>query len=112
MSRARLRVLIAGHGSAGRWGVDYTGSPEASPPHATWATRCSSVFERIRGHPAAEGLVNFFGYFYLSLWNHLFGRVVVKNVDPYTLVAGNPAVKKRDRARDVRYRLDYRRPFH
>jgi acetyltransferase-like isoleucine patch superfamily enzyme len=38
--------------------------------------------------------------------------VVVKNVDPYTLVAGNPAVKKRDRARDVRYRLDYRRPFH
>jgi acetyltransferase-like isoleucine patch superfamily enzyme len=188
-------------------------------------------FERIRRHPAAEGLVNFFGYFYLSLWNHLFGRVplywfrhlvvrhlyglrmgrsnlhravtllspwlirigdnvniqmgcfldgrggltignnvdvtpgvrilteqhdidspdyatvkkpvviqdnvviggwamilpgvtvgegaviasgavVVKNVDPYTLVAGNPAVKKRDRARDVRYRLDYRRPFH
>lgn len=40
------------------------------------------------------------------------GAVVVKDVDPYTLEAGNPAVKKRDRARDVRYRLDYRRPFH
>ncbi len=26
------------------------------------------------------------------------GAVVVKNVDPYTLVAGNPAVKTRDRA--------------
>jgi acetyltransferase-like isoleucine patch superfamily enzyme len=40
------------------------------------------------------------------------GAVVVKSVEPYTLVAGNPAVKKRDRARDLRYRLDYRRPFH
>jgi acetyltransferase-like isoleucine patch superfamily enzyme len=40
------------------------------------------------------------------------GAVVVKDVQPYTMVAGNPAVKKRDRARDVRYRLDYRRPFH
>jgi len=40
------------------------------------------------------------------------GSVVVKSVEPYTLVAGNPAVKKRDRARTLRYRLDYRRPFH
>jgi putative colanic acid biosynthesis acetyltransferase WcaF len=40
------------------------------------------------------------------------GAVVVKDVEPYTLVAGNPAVKKRERARDIRYRLDYRRPFH
>jgi acetyltransferase-like isoleucine patch superfamily enzyme len=40
------------------------------------------------------------------------GAVVVKNVEPYTMVAGNPAVKKRDRPRDIRYRLDYRRPFH
>lgn len=40
------------------------------------------------------------------------GSVVVKNVEPFTLVAGNPAVKKRDRARTLRYRLDYRRPFH
>jgi acetyltransferase-like isoleucine patch superfamily enzyme len=40
------------------------------------------------------------------------GAVVTKSVEPYTMVAGNPAVKKRDRARDIRYRLDYRRPFH
>jgi len=40
------------------------------------------------------------------------GAVVAKSVEPYTLVAGNPAVKKRDRAREIRYRLDYRRPFH
>lgn len=40
------------------------------------------------------------------------GAVVVKNVEPYSMVAGNPAVKKRMRARDIRYRLHYRRPFH
>jgi acetyltransferase-like isoleucine patch superfamily enzyme len=40
------------------------------------------------------------------------GAVIVKNVDPYTMVAGNPAVKKRDRAREIGYTLDYRRPFH
>jgi maltose O-acetyltransferase len=40
------------------------------------------------------------------------GSVVTKSVEPYAMVAGNPAVKKRDRARDIRYRLDYRRPFH
>jgi maltose O-acetyltransferase len=40
------------------------------------------------------------------------GSVVAKSVEPYTVVAGNPAVKKRDRPRDIRYRLDYRRPFH
>jgi acetyltransferase-like isoleucine patch superfamily enzyme len=40
------------------------------------------------------------------------GSVVVKEVAEYTLVAGNPAVKKRDRNRDIRYRLDYERPFH
>lgn len=40
------------------------------------------------------------------------GSVVVKDVEPYTMVAGNPAVKKRERSRDLRYRLDYRRPFH
>ena len=40
------------------------------------------------------------------------GSVVTKSVEPYTMVAGNPAVKKRDRARLIRYRLDYRRPFH
>jgi acetyltransferase-like isoleucine patch superfamily enzyme len=40
------------------------------------------------------------------------GSVVTRDVEPYTLVAGNPAVKKRDRKRVIRYRLDYRRPFH
>ncbi len=40
------------------------------------------------------------------------GSVVTRDVQPYTMVAGNPAVKKRDRKRDIRYRLDYRRPFH
>lgn len=38
--------------------------------------------------------------------------VVVKDVEPYTMVAGNPAVKKRERKRDLRYKLDFRRPFH
>lgn len=40
------------------------------------------------------------------------GAVVAKSVEPWTMVAGNPAVKKRERSRDVRYKLDYRRPFH
>lgn len=40
------------------------------------------------------------------------GSVVVRDVPPYTLVAGNPAVAKRARNRDIRYRLDYKRPFH
>jgi len=189
------------------------------------------ALERARRHPAAKGVVNFFGYLYLALWNHLFGRiplywlrhlvvrglyglrmgrsnlhrsvfllspwhirvgdnvniqmncfldgrggltignnvdltpgvrilteghdvdspgydtvkksvvihdhvvvgswalimpgvtlgegavvgagsVVTRSVEPYTVVAGNPAVKKRDRRREIGYRLDYRRPFH
>lgn len=40
------------------------------------------------------------------------GSVVTKNVEPYTMVAGNPAVKKRDRARVLHYNVSYRRPFH
>lgn len=40
------------------------------------------------------------------------GSVVTRNVDPYTMVAGNPAVRKRDRKRVIDYRLDYQRPFH
>jgi acetyltransferase-like isoleucine patch superfamily enzyme len=40
------------------------------------------------------------------------GSVVTKNVLPYTVVAGNPAVVKRERRREIGYRLDYRRPFH
>ena len=40
------------------------------------------------------------------------GSVVTRSVPPYTLVAGNPAVKKRDRKREIGYRLDYQRPFH
>ena len=40
------------------------------------------------------------------------GSVVTKTVEPYTLVAGNPAVMKRERCRDIGYELDFRRPFH
>ena len=40
------------------------------------------------------------------------GSVVTKSVEPYTMVAGNPAVKKRDRARALDYNVYYRRPFH
>lgn len=40
------------------------------------------------------------------------GSVVTKSVEPFTMVAGNPAVPKRPRKREIRYRLDYRRPFH
>ena len=40
------------------------------------------------------------------------GSVVTRDVPPYSMVAGNPAVKKRDRNRTVSYRLDFKRPFH
>jgi len=40
------------------------------------------------------------------------GSVVVHDVEPYVLAAGNPAVTKRERSRSLAYRLDYRRPFH
>lgn len=40
------------------------------------------------------------------------GSVVVKDTDEYCLVAGNPAVKKRQRKKDIKYRLDFKRPFH
>lgn len=40
------------------------------------------------------------------------GSVVTSSVEPYTVVAGNPAVPKRTRKREIAYRLDYRRPFH
>ena len=40
------------------------------------------------------------------------GSVVTRTVEPYTVVAGNPAVVKRTRRRQIDYRLDYRRPFH
>lgn len=40
------------------------------------------------------------------------GSVVVKDIPAYCMAAGNPAVTKRDRKRDIRYRLDFRRPFH
>ena len=40
------------------------------------------------------------------------GSVVTRDVPPYTVVAGNPAVIKRERRRVIDYRLDYRRPFH
>jgi maltose O-acetyltransferase len=38
------------------------------------------------------------------------GAVVTKEVPPYTIVAGNPAVKIGDRPRELTYTLDYR-PF-
>lgn len=40
------------------------------------------------------------------------GSVVTKSVEPYTMVAGNPAVKKRNRARMLCYNVSFRRPFH
>lgn len=40
------------------------------------------------------------------------GSVVVKDVPEYCLAAGNPAIRKRDRKREIRYKLDYKRPFH
>lgn len=40
------------------------------------------------------------------------GSVVTRDVLPYTLVAGNPAVVRRERKRNIGYLLDYRRPFH
>ncbi|MES2309052.1 MAG: DapH/DapD/GlmU-related protein [Verrucomicrobiota bacterium] len=39
------------------------------------------------------------------------GAVVTKDVEPYTIVAGNPAVKIGERPRDLRYELHYRPPF-
>lgn len=39
------------------------------------------------------------------------GAVVTKDVPPYTIVAGNPAVKIRDRPRDLTYTLDYSPPL-
>jgi maltose O-acetyltransferase len=35
------------------------------------------------------------------------GAVVTKNVEPYAIVAGNPARKIGERNRDLQYRLDY-----
>jgi len=35
------------------------------------------------------------------------GSVVAKNVDPYTVIAGNPAKRIRERSRAMRYELDY-----
>lgn len=40
------------------------------------------------------------------------GSVVIKDVPEYTLVAGNPAEKKRERKKAIKYKLNYRRPFH
>jgi acetyltransferase-like isoleucine patch superfamily enzyme len=39
------------------------------------------------------------------------GAVVTKNVPPYTIVAGNPAVKIGDRPRDLDYTLSFRPPL-
>ena len=39
------------------------------------------------------------------------GAVVTRDVAPYTLVAGVPARYVRDRARDLRYQLTYRKTF-
>jgi maltose O-acetyltransferase len=39
------------------------------------------------------------------------GAVVVKNVNPYTMVGGVPAKYIKDRNRDIDYRLDFKMPF-
>ena len=39
------------------------------------------------------------------------GAVVTRDVPPYTIVAGNPAVKIGDRPRDLTYSLSYHPPF-
>ena len=40
------------------------------------------------------------------------GSVVSKNVGDWTMVAGNPAVKKRQRSSEQLYKANFRRPFH
>lgn len=40
------------------------------------------------------------------------GSVVVKNVDAWKMVAGNPAVIKRSRKQIINYKIGYRRFFH
>lgn len=40
------------------------------------------------------------------------GSVATKPIPDYEMHAGVPAEFKRARSRDIRYRLDYRRPFH
>lgn len=39
------------------------------------------------------------------------GAVVTRNVEPYTIVAGNPAKPIGERPRDLSYELNYRPPF-
>ena len=40
------------------------------------------------------------------------GSVVPKNVPAFVMVAGNPAIIKSERDRDIKYKLNFRRPFH
>ncbi len=40
------------------------------------------------------------------------GTVVTKNVEPFTIVAGNPAIKIGDRRRELNYKLNYNPRFY
>ncbi|MFK5891820.1 MAG: acyltransferase [Pseudomonadota bacterium] len=40
------------------------------------------------------------------------GSVVPKNIPEYVMAAGNPAIVKRDRNKEINYKLNFKRPFH
>ncbi|VAW52097.1 hypothetical protein MNBD_GAMMA05-629 [hydrothermal vent metagenome] len=40
------------------------------------------------------------------------GSVVPKDIPEYVMAAGNPAIVKSDRNKEINYKLNFRRPFH